>query len=159
MATASEWRTRARRVIDRVLAGLPADADEKTKRAAVREAYPFGPREHHPYKCWLAEVKAALGVSPAVRTYRVRWLVLPAPTFYVRVDCGWCDTQVGPGCLACGERRRVLAGLEDNADLLALVHAARETPADPVPRLALADWLDEHDHGELADLFRGTTEG
>lgn len=61
----SRWRRLSREVIARTLAGLPPDADEKTTRAALRAAYPFGVREHHPYRMWCAEVKRVLhGESP-----------------------------------------------------------------------------------------------
>jgi uncharacterized protein (TIGR02996 family) len=165
MATASEWRTRARRVIDRVLAGLPADADEKTKRAAVREAYPFGPREHHPYKCWLAEVKAALAKKSAPDPSSVEWRIGlrdADPAYFVHVRCGWCDRTVffpESGCLMCGPRLDELTAMIERTDFGVLLRTVRDATGDPLPRLVLADWLDEHDHGELADLFRGTTEG
>ena len=32
---------------------VPADADLKTRQAAIDEAYPFGERNYHPYKVWL----------------------------------------------------------------------------------------------------------
>lgn len=34
-----------------------AGQDDKLVRKALREAYPFGPRENHPYKIWLDEIK------------------------------------------------------------------------------------------------------
>lgn len=36
---------------------LSLDADDRTVRAAVREAYPFGERAYHPYKVWCQAVK------------------------------------------------------------------------------------------------------
>lgn len=56
------WRDRAKRVIRDVLAAMP-DADLKQRRAALREAYPFGPRQHHPYKIWCDEVARQLGTK------------------------------------------------------------------------------------------------
>jgi len=53
----SHWRDTARRVIRETLATLPPDADAKAKRAALKDAYPFGPRALHPYKVWLDEVR------------------------------------------------------------------------------------------------------
>ena len=41
-----------------------------------------------------------------------------------------------------------------SADLLALLNNCRATPADDLPRLVLADWLDEHDDPARADLIR-----
>lgn len=57
--TTSRWRHQARAVIAKVLASMPADADEAIKRAAVSLAYPFGQRENFPYKQWLIEVRLA----------------------------------------------------------------------------------------------------
>ncbi len=48
------WRDQARPIIAHVLrdtAGLP----EPDIRTALREAYPWGPRSHHPYKIWCDE--------------------------------------------------------------------------------------------------------
>lgn len=60
----SRWRDEAKRRIADVLARLPADADEKAKRAACRDAYPWGPRENHPYKIWCDETNVQLGKKP-----------------------------------------------------------------------------------------------
>jgi len=30
-------------------------------KAALRAAYPFGPREHHPYRIWLDEIRRQMG--------------------------------------------------------------------------------------------------
>lgn len=50
----SKWRKRARQVIDEVIAEHFADTREQIMDAIDR-AYPFGPRQYHPYKMWLAE--------------------------------------------------------------------------------------------------------
>ena len=143
--TTSDWRLRARRVIRATLASLPADADLKAKRRALREAYPWA-RVGWAYQCWLKEQRAALGpaekkAGPAA----VRWTVGPAPTFWVRVDCGWCGNKnFGRGCLVCGPLWERLHGkLSEDDGLIALLEAARATPADPLPRLILADYLEE----------------
>lgn len=52
----SQWRVHARKVISKVLEEN-RDVDAKTLRAKLRDAYPFGAREHHPYKIWLDEIK------------------------------------------------------------------------------------------------------
>jgi len=39
------------------MAGRP----EHEIRAALRAAYPFGPRKHHPYKIWLDEIRVQTG--------------------------------------------------------------------------------------------------
>ena len=50
------WRDRARPIIAKVLAETKGQ-DEKAIKAALFDAYPFGPREYHPYKIWLDEIK------------------------------------------------------------------------------------------------------
>jgi len=58
----SNWRKRAREVINKARAENPkARGDEL--RAILKPLYPFGPREMHPYKMWLKEVKLACGAS------------------------------------------------------------------------------------------------
>lgn len=57
------WRCRARRVIVRVLEELPVGVDLKTKRTALRQAYPFGERRGWPYKVWLVEVRLQLAID------------------------------------------------------------------------------------------------
>ena len=51
------WRDIARPIIAKVLADTKQQ-DEKAIKAALFAAYPFGPREYHPYKIWLSEIKA-----------------------------------------------------------------------------------------------------
>lgn len=51
------WRERAAPIIERVLAET-ARCTPRERRAALREAYPFGPKEYWPYKVWLSEIKA-----------------------------------------------------------------------------------------------------
>ena len=46
------WLERAREVIAAVDASLPADATFAERKKAVQAAYPFGPRQYHPYKQW-----------------------------------------------------------------------------------------------------------
>lgn len=56
----SYWRRIAAPIIARVLAeteGMP----EGDVRAALRAAYPFGVRRHHPYKIWLDEIRVQTG--------------------------------------------------------------------------------------------------
>jgi hypothetical protein len=56
------WRDRARPIIARVLQEY-AGASERDIRKALREAYPFGPREHWPYKVWCDEVAEQRGTA------------------------------------------------------------------------------------------------
>jgi hypothetical protein len=58
--SASYWRDRSAPIIAAVLAEHK-DSDDKTRRAALRAAYPFGPRLHHPYKIWCDEICKQLG--------------------------------------------------------------------------------------------------
>jgi len=56
----SHWRRRARVVIREVVDVLAEAAphvlaDPKELLLRVDAVYPFGPRQHHPYKAWLAE--------------------------------------------------------------------------------------------------------
>jgi hypothetical protein len=54
------WRDAARPIIRQVLAANKGK-DEKEIRKALREAYPFGARQYHPYKIWLDEIKVQMG--------------------------------------------------------------------------------------------------
>jgi len=49
------WRDEVRPIIAKVLQETDGQ-DEKTIRKALREAYPYGLRENHPYKIWLSEI-------------------------------------------------------------------------------------------------------
>lgn len=157
--TSSEWRLAARRRIQSVLARLPRDADLKAKRRALREAYPFGERRYHPYRMWCSEVRAALGPAKKAEPATVDWEVIEkwCKPFYVLVKCGWCMNQVRTrGCLACGPRVDELTDLLASPDFMSLLKAVRADVADPLPRLVLADWLDERGYDQLAELFRAT---
>lgn len=57
--TGSSWRDHAREVIDEIVkehGTHDLDALEK----AIRAAYPFGLREHWPYKVWSDEVRKTM---------------------------------------------------------------------------------------------------
>ena len=56
----SQWRRKAAPIIKDVLAAM-AGRPEHEIRAALRAAYPFGPRKHHPYKIWLDEIRVQTG--------------------------------------------------------------------------------------------------
>ena len=58
------WRDEARPIIAKVLAEH-ADASLQEKRAALREAYPFGERKHFPYTVWCDECRIQLGLKKA----------------------------------------------------------------------------------------------
>ena len=55
------WRIEARKVIERVHANLSEGVTLADRTKAVDDAYPFGPRQYHPYKMWLIERRAYLG--------------------------------------------------------------------------------------------------
>lgn len=61
------WRERAKPIIAQVLAEHQG-ADMKTIRTALREAYPFGPTEYHPYRIWRDEIKRQLGKKEPLGT-------------------------------------------------------------------------------------------
>lgn len=53
------WREAAAPIIAQVIADNTGKTPAEV-RAALREAYPFGPRKHHPYKIWLSEIRRQL---------------------------------------------------------------------------------------------------
>ena len=92
----SEWRKRARQVIDRVLA-QNIDRSPVETLTAIDDAYPFGPRSHHPYKAWLAERAIAkerlFGTDdPMTRT------------------CPACGAKPGKPCLSIESKASALQG-------------------------------------------------
>lgn len=54
------WRDQCKGVIADVLARTRGQ-DERSIRKALREAYPFGPRVHWPYKVWIDEIRRQRG--------------------------------------------------------------------------------------------------
>lgn len=61
----SYWRSVARPIIAKVIA--EHGKDHPQIRRLISKAYPFGPREHHPYKVWCDEAKEQLGIKAAAR--------------------------------------------------------------------------------------------
>ena len=61
------WRDSARPLIERVLLATRG-APEKEIRKALRDAYPWGARENHPYKIWCDEVRRQRGLKPSLGT-------------------------------------------------------------------------------------------
>lgn len=56
------WRDCANRAIEAAMAsGRAAGLDGRDLERHVSEAYPFGPRENHPYKIWLDACRKAFG--------------------------------------------------------------------------------------------------
>lgn len=165
-ATHSRWRQESRRVIETTLADLartePA-ADNRRKRAVLRDAYPFGERAMHPYKCWCQEVRLALGAKPkAAENPRVDVLWMPEDGRRLIVACGWCrDRGSGTerGCFACEPLR---FEVRDKAEAIASVatEAQRfdldtaEAFGDPAPFLVCGDWWEEQGLPVLAAHWR-----
>jgi hypothetical protein len=77
----SHWRRIAAPIIAKVLAetvGMP----DVAVRAALRAAYPFGPRQHHPYRLWLDEIRIQTGrrsISSRVHRLQRRPPAAPDP--------------------------------------------------------------------------------
>lgn len=69
------WRSEAALIIGDVIRRVGRQ-DMTALRKALAEAYPWGERENHPYKVWLAEIRHQLG----------------HPLYRPRVDLG--NTQV-----------------------------------------------------------------
>jgi hypothetical protein len=65
------WRESIRKQIESVVERL-GDADEKTLRCALSDAYPFGERKHLPYKVWCEEVKRQLTGRGMTARYKTR---------------------------------------------------------------------------------------
>jgi len=56
----SRWRQHAAPIIARVLEETKGKPDKEI-RAALRAAYPFGPRQYHPYRIWCDEIRVQTG--------------------------------------------------------------------------------------------------
>lgn len=70
----SRWRNIARAIISRVIEETKGQSN-KAVREALRKAYPFGERRHHPYKIWLDEIAVQMDSGPAIiiRDTRNAW--------------------------------------------------------------------------------------
>ncbi len=78
----SKWRRGAEAVINReIRAGFAAGQTVGEIRQRVDAAYPFGPREYHPYKLWLAVRREAFAFH-GLRTdaEKARDALIPAKT-------------------------------------------------------------------------------
>jgi hypothetical protein len=56
------WRDHAAPIIAKVIERVGRE-DMKALKKALREAYPYGERSHHPYKIWCSEVRYQLGLK------------------------------------------------------------------------------------------------
>lgn len=57
------WRDHAYPIIRRVLSETRGKSEAEIKKA-LREAYPFGQREYHPYRIWCDEIRRQRGLKP-----------------------------------------------------------------------------------------------
>lgn len=86
--TQSRWREYSAQVIARVVADNPG-LPEPELRKKISAAYPFGQRQHHPYKMWLSAVNRYFGAEKKhIKSKSV------AP--------GACEFCAGAGCMFCG---------------------------------------------------------
>lgn len=84
-----DWSQRAREVVHATLASLPAGATIEEKRAALRAAYPFGPREYWPYKAWCKAARQALGLpTKNVKRQKKKPIVHPGIIGIAKQDAG-----------------------------------------------------------------------
>lgn len=151
MATESRWRRISREVIATVLAALPVTATLKEKRKAVRNAYPFGTREHHPYKMWCKEVQEALGKRGAKEPSGV----VRVDPFTRSVQCSWCNNKK---CLSCLAARQLLEQHQDAIDWQSWQDWEHHLEAFPDERELIqaqyADWLEENGLSTVAGVVR-----
>jgi hypothetical protein len=73
----SHWRQVAAPIIVRVLQETAGKA-EREIRAALRAAYPFGVRRHHPYRIWIDEIRVQRGQKKVTPRGRPGGTHLPA---------------------------------------------------------------------------------
>lgn len=148
----SEWRQRARQVIERVLSELPVGATFKEKRKALNAAYPFGERASHPYRMWLSEVRKATGTKSRPKDDGVA-IRVHGITHEPYVSCGNCN---GRDCLLClpmrllVEKRRASTDWNGWLDWLRIL----SQPHEGLAGLAFADWLEEQGWPEVAKQTR-----
>jgi hypothetical protein len=142
---------------------LSGGATPKEVRQALRDLYPWGERQHHPYRMWCAEVRLEL----ATRFPKPKEPEKPAEVAFVfrggkrrwwlDVRCDWCramrKTHGVLGCLACGPYHDAI-NLLVNSDEWPGWLDRLNADSDAAP-LVLADWLTDNGHPEaLAALFR-----
>jgi hypothetical protein len=65
----SYWRGISAPIIARVLVETAGKPPEEV-RAALRAAYPFGVRRHHPYRIWCDEVRVQTGRRKVTKRLR-----------------------------------------------------------------------------------------
>ena len=159
----SQWRTRSRQVIARVMASVPADATLPQVRRLLREAYPFGTRQYHPYKMWCSEQRIALNqwlgkdatkqsiqsLERARTTAAVRLSFLKSGHPWIDIVCQWCDGKIAGGCMVCVHHHRAMIEALHHPERKALVMAQRA--GDKVAGKLLADWYRDNVPGLIEE--------
>jgi len=74
----SYWRAISAPIIARVLVETAGKSPEEV-RAALRAAYPFGVRRHHPYRIWCDEIRVQTGRRKITRSVRKQQGRAPEP--------------------------------------------------------------------------------
>ncbi len=72
------WRDEARPRIAAVIKRV-GTSDLKALAQALRDAFPWGQKTHHPYKIWRDEVRRQLGLKQQTPAYRKALMQAPAP--------------------------------------------------------------------------------
>lgn len=144
----SKWYRTSIRVINEAIAAHPPCESAKELRRLLGEHYPFGSREHHPYKMWCRAVKDTVAAHfgrpklkqpPVVRIDPIRGVL-----------CGWCE---GKNCIACVSARQKWAGASlEILDRWTLWYPAAQK--DEAQRLILSDWLEDQGFDEEAKHLR-----
>lgn len=80
----SHWAKEAKSTIERVVAENPGKTDDELLEL-IDAAYPFGPREHWPYKVWLTERRA----------WRISRVPIDSP---LAIICNACGADIGKRC-------------------------------------------------------------
>lgn len=89
----SHWAAAAKATIERVVAENPGKNDEELLEL-IDAAYPFGMREHWPYKVWLTERRAW-------RRSRI------VPGSDLERVCTTCGADMGRPCLELSDKPRI----------------------------------------------------
>ena len=170
-ATRSQWRLEARAILDALIEKCwEARLYYQEFHHRVREAYPWGLRKTHPYRCkmWNAEAKAAriryaARVMARTETNGVIVHLDYAADLGCRkvmdgdpaacISCASCDvSRLPPGwCILCNPTRQrwreTWAGFKLGETALVAAH-------DRTSAAMLADFLDENDWPESAAWVR-----
>lgn len=145
----SHWRTQAEEVVLRVLGELGPEATETQARKALRAAYPWGPKENHPYRIWCDVVRRAVSKCRHAQPQKadpVRY-ILRGDWYWAGVVCDWCSGKQDRGCMMCFKHHAHLEALGKDklyGVLREALRLARNAEDAEVARAALLDWLEEH---------------